>query len=111
MRQEVPCMEERLTGVYPNQLYNVFDSVFTIISSSSIVSNPIAVHMCILKDLLAARFRVYPGQMFQIPVVLYGQKNGSFTGTVHCEFLNKSRGVHFAPLYRKLKKMGIHVRT
>ena len=68
------CMEDRLTGVYPNQLYNVFDSIFTIISSSSIVSqvssNPVAVHMCILKNLLAARSRVYPGQMFQIPVVL-----------------------------------------
>ena len=89
-------------------------SVFTIISSSSVVSqvssNPVAVHMCIHKDLLATRFRVYPGQMFQIPVVLYGQKSGSVPGMVHCEFSNKSRGVHFAPL-QETQKMGIHVRT
>ena len=101
--------------VYPNQMYGtVFDSVFTIISSSSIVSqissNPVAVHMCDHKDLLATRFRVYPGQMFQIPVVLYGQRNGSVPGTVHCEFLNKSRGAHFGPL-QETQKTGVHVRT
>ena len=87
-------------------------SVFTIISSSSVVSqvssNPVAVHMCIHKDLLATRFRVYPGQMFQIPVVLYGQKSGSVPGTVDCGFLHKYRGALFAPL-QETQKIGVHV--
>ena len=70
---------------------------------SQVSSNPVAVHMCSHKDLLATRFRVYPGQMFQIPVVLYGQRNGSVPGTVHCEYLNISRGAHFAPLQETQK--------
>ena len=101
---------------YTNQLYDriTFNSVFKIIRSSSVVSqvssNPVAVHACNYKDLLATRYRVYPGHMFQIPVVLYGRRNGSVPGTVHCEFLNKSRGAHFAPL-QETQKTGCSCRN
>ena len=83
-------------------VHNRIDSVFTIISSSSVVSqvsSALLQYMCDHKDLLAlATFGVYPGQMFQIPVVLYGQRNGSVPGTVH-----QYRGAHFAPLQETQK--------
>ena len=41
---------------------------------------------------------VYSGQTFKIPVMLYGQWNGSVPGIVHSELVNKSRSAHFAPL-------------
>ena len=77
---------------------NVFGIIFKIIdissSTSQVSSNPVAVHQCNLEN----QPKVYPGQMFKLPVVLYGQRNGSVPGIVRAKFLNKSQGAHFAPL-------------
>ena len=76
----------------------VFSVIFKIIDIllpvSQVSSNPVAVHQCNHKN----RLKVYPGQMFKLPVVVYGQRNGSVPGIVRAEFVNKSQGAHFAPL-------------
>ena len=78
----------------------VFNGIFKIIDNpspvSQVSSNPVAVHLCHNNDLLESG--VYPGQMFKIPVVLYGQRKGSVPGIVRAELVNKSRGAHFALL-------------
>ena len=81
----------------------VFGVIFKIIdissSTSQVSSNPVAVYWCNRKN----HPKVYPGQMFKLPIVLYGQRNGSVPGIVRAEFLNKSRGAHFAPLQETQK--------
>ena len=76
----------------------VFTVIFKIIdissSTSKVSSNPVAVHQCILEN----QPKVYPGQMFKLPVVVYGQRNGSVPGIVRAEFVDKSQGAHFASL-------------
>ena len=81
----MPCMEERLTGVrfipirciieltaYSQSRKQFFNSVTSIIY-------PVAVHdMCDHKDHLATRFRVHPGQMFQIPVCCTDRRMNQF---------------------------------
>ena len=88
-------------------IYNstAFTRIFNIVSSSSPVSqvssNPVAVHVCKHKNISRSQVhedQVYPGQMLKIPVVLYGQRDGSVPGIVRGELVNKSRGAHFAPL-------------
>ena len=88
-------------------VYNstAFTRIFNIVNSSSPVSqvssNPVAVHVCKHKNITGSKVhedQVYPGQMLKVPVVLYGQRNGSVPGIVRGELLNKSRGAHFAPL-------------
>ena len=66
-------------------------------------------HWCNEEDLKYST--LYPGQSFKIPIVLYGQRNGSVPGTVHVELVNKSRGAHFSLRYKKLKTLSIHVQT
>ena len=81
-------------------MYNstVFGVIFKIIDifspTSQVSSNPVAVYRCNRKN----HPKVYPGQMFKLPVVVYGQRNGSVPGIVRAKFLNKSQGAHFAPL-------------
>ena len=92
---------------------SVFTSIFKILDSvsnvSQVSSNPIAVHLC--KHMYMSSFTknnfttlhvdhvsVYPGQRFKIPVVLYGQRNGSVPGTVRTKLINKSEGAHIATL-------------
>ena len=92
---------------------SVFTSIFKILDDlsnvSQVSSNPVAIHLCDhmymssftknnFTTLRVDHVSVYPGQRFKIPVVLYGQKNGSVPGTVHAELINKSRGAHFATL-------------
>ena len=88
----------------------VFTDIFKIIDISSptsqVSSHPVAVHQCNLKN----QPKVYPGQMFKLPVVLYGQRNGSVPGIVRAKFVNKSQGTHFAPL-QETQKLGIPVQT
>ena len=83
----------------------VFTVIFKIIDISSptsqVSSNPVAVYRCNHKN----HPKGYPGQMFKLPVVVYGQRNGSVPGIVRAEFLNKSQGAHFAPL-QETQKMG-----
>ena len=91
----------------------VFTSIFKILDNvsnvSQVSSNPVAIHLCnhmymspftknYFTTLRVDHVSVYPGQRFKIPVVLYGQKNGSVPGTVRAELINKSRGAHFATL-------------
>ena len=113
MKQEVQCMEERLTSVFfytNNQQIIVlgntaFMSIFRIISipsaKSQVSSNPVKVHACKHNDHFQSG--VYPGQLFKIPVVLRGQRNGSVPGIVRSELVNNSRGAHFAPLQETQK--------
>ena len=68
-------------------------------STSQVSSDPVGVHQCNLEN----QPKVYPGQMFKLPVVVYGQRNGSVPGIVRAEFLNKSQGAHFAPLQETQK--------
>ena len=82
-----------------------FTRIFNIVNSSSPVSqvssNPVAVHVCKHKNNTGSKVhedQVYPGQMLKVPVVLYGQRNGSVPGIVHGELVNKFGGAHFAPL-------------
>ena len=79
----------------------VFTVIFKIIDISSptsqVSSNPVAVYRCNHKN----RPKVYPEQMFKLPVVLHGQRN--VPGFVRAEFLNKSQGAHFAPLQETQK--------
>ena len=89
-------------------VYNstVFSMIFKITDNSPAVSqvssDPVAVHWCNESTLTGPgvqhMFHVYPGQRFKIPVVLYGQRNGSVPGTVRAELVNKSKGAHFALL-------------
>ena len=88
-------------------VYNstAFTRIFNIVNSSSPVSqvssNPVAVHVCKHKNITGSKVhedQVYPGQMLKVPVVLYGQRNGSVPGIVRGELVNKLRGAHFAPL-------------
>ena len=86
-------------------VYNstVFTSIFNIVNSSSPVSqvssNPVAVHVCKHKKISKVHEdQVYPGQILKVPVVLYGQRDGSVPGIVRGELVNKSQGAHFAPL-------------
>ena len=63
----------------------IFSSILQIIDNSlspvsQVSSNPVAVHVCNHKVLPS--YGVYPGQLFKVPVVLYGQRNGSVPGTV-----------------------------
>ena len=90
----------------------VFTELFKIVDNVSLVSrvssNPVAFGFCkhrytllIKNNILVAIVdivEVYPGQLFTVPVVLYGQRNGSVPGIVRAELVNKSRGAHFAPL-------------
>ena len=79
----------------------IFGSLFEIseVPSSpvSIVSSdPFKVHLCTQKWITNELFEtqtvyVYAGQNFKIPVVLYGQWNGSVPGIVHANFIKKSR--------------------
>ena len=83
----------------------VFTSIFRIISipsaKSQVSSNPVEVHVCKYKNHFQSG--VYPGQLFKIPVVLRGQRNGSVPGIVRGELEKKSRGAHFAPLQETQK--------
>ena len=88
-------------------IYNstAFTKIFNIVNTSSPVSqvssNPVAVHVCKHKNISGSKIhedQVYPGQMLNIPVVLYGQRDGSVPGIVCSEMVNKSRGANFAPL-------------
>ena len=93
----------------------VFTTIFKIhnncscLSASQVSSNPVAVNLCnykILDNLSGSKVHkvdAYPGQRFRIPVVLYGQRNGSVPGIVRGEFVNKSRSAHFAPLQETQK--------
>ena len=114
------CTEERLisTTFIPavGNLYitalHVFTELFKIVDNFSLVSgvssNPVAFGFCkhrytllIKNNILVAIVHiveVYPGQLFKVLVVLYGQRNGSVPGIVRAELVNKSRGAHFAPL-------------
>ena len=78
----------------------VFTNMFKIISTpstkSQVSSNPVEVHVCKHKEHFQSG--VYPGQILKIPVVLYGQRDGSVPGIVRGELVNKSQGAHFAPL-------------
>ena len=68
---------------------------------SQVSSNPLSVHVCNHGNLVGFGMHiveVYPGQAFMVPVVLYGQQNGSVPGIVHANLVNKSRDVCFAPL-------------
>ena len=103
--------------VYTSSLqlvYNstIFTELFKIVDNFSLVSqvssNPVTVCFCKCKytllienNILVAivhMVEVYPGQLFKVPVVLYGQRNGSVPGIVRADLVNKSRGAHFAPL-------------
>ena len=98
-------------SIYTNKHFfvdsTVFTSIFKISGNSSAVSlvssNPFAVYPCNYKALFGRGIYVHPGQMFKIPIVLYGQKHGSVPGIVHGELINKSRGAHFAPLQETQK--------
>ena len=88
-------------------IYNstAFTKIFNIVNISSPVSqvssNPVAVYVCKHKNISGSRIHtdhVHPGQLLKIPVVLYGQRDGSVPGIVRGELVNKSRGAHFAPL-------------
>ena len=95
-------------------VYNstIFTELFKIVDNFSLVSrvssNPVAFGLCkhrytllIKNNILEAIVHiveVYPGQLFTVPVVLNGQRNGSVPGIVRAVLVNKSRGVHFAPL-------------
>ena len=88
-------------------IYNstAFTKIFNIVNTSSLVSqvssNPVAVHVCKHKNISGSKIhedQVYPGQILKIPVVLYGQRDGSVPGIVRGKMVNKSRGAHFAPL-------------
>ena len=88
-------------------VYNstVFTSIFNIVNSSSPVSqvssNPVAVHVCKHKKISKVHEdQVYPGQILKVPVVLYGQRDGSVPRIVRGELVNKSQGAHFAPFAR-----------
>ena len=74
------CMEEGLTSVIFLQAVNRLYT--TVLFSGSKVHED----------------QVHPGQMLKVPVVLYGQRNGSVPGIVRGELVNKSGGAHFAPL-------------
>ena len=88
-------------------IYNstAFTKIFNIVNTSSpasqVSSNPVAVHVCKHKNISGSRIHtdhVYPGQILNIPVVLYGQRDGTVPGIVRGELVNKSQGAHFAPL-------------
>ena len=97
-------------------VYNntAFTSIFKILKHSSPVSqvssNPIGIYPCNQHRIIQPEI-LYPGQMFKIPVVLRGQRNGSVPGTVHSELvvysrgtlLSKPRGAHLAPLQETQK--------
>ena len=46
---------------------------------------------------------MYPGQLFKIPVVLYGQRNGSVPGIVNSTLKLVNTSAHFAPLQETQK--------
>ena len=88
-------------------IYNstAFTKIFNIVNIfspvSQVSSNPVAVHVCKHKTISGSRIhedQVYPGQILKIPIVLYGQRDGSVPGIVRGEMVNKSQGAHFAPL-------------
>ena len=80
-------------------IYNstAFTKIFNIVNISSPVSqvssNPVAVRVCKHKNISGSKInedQVYPGQILKIPVVLYGQRDGSVPGIVRGELVNKS---------------------
>ena len=81
----------------------VFDRILQIVDNNSspvsqISSKPVSIHVC--KRNVLPSSGVYPGQMFQVPIVLYGQRKGTVPGIVHSELqeLKLNRRAHFAPL-------------
>ena len=87
----------QLIMVHGNTVFTIIFRIISIPSAESQVSsNPIKVHVCKHKDHFQSG--VYPGQVFKIPVVLHGQRNGSVPGIVCGELVNKSRGARFASL-------------
>ena len=87
----------QLIMVYGNTVFTIIFRIISIPSAESQVSsNPIKVHVCKHKDHFQSG--VYPGQLFKIPVVLHGQRDGSVPGIVLGELVNKSKGAHFASL-------------
>ena len=84
----------------------VFDRILQIVdnnlsSVSQISSKPVSMHLC--KRNVLPSSGVYPGQMFQVPIVLYGQRNGSVPGVVHSKLQLLNRRSHFAPLQETQK--------
>lgn len=79
----------------------LFGSLFQISEAPSspvsvVSSDPFKVHLCTQKWITNDLFEtqtvyVYAGQNFKIPVVLYGQWNGSVPGIVRAKFEKKSR--------------------
>ena len=89
----------------------IFKSTDNSPAVSQVSSHPVAVHWC-NEDTLTGpgvqhMFQVYPGQRFKIPIVLYGQRNGSVPGTVRAEL----EEVPTLLRYKKLKTLSIHVQT
>ena len=83
----------------------VFAALFRILALPSFVSqvssNPLSVHVCNHRGLVTSEIhgvQVYPGQAFRVPIVLYGQQNGSVPGIVYANLVNKSRDARLAPL-------------
>lgn len=78
----------------------LFGSLFQISEAPSspvsvVSSDPFKVHLCTQKWITNDLFEtqtvyVYAGQNFKIPVVLYGQWNGSVPGIVRAKFEKKS---------------------
>ena len=91
----------------------IFSSILQIIDNSfspvsQVSSNPVAVHVCNHKILPSCG--VYPGQLFKVPIVLYGQRNGSVPGIVNSTLKLVNTSAHFAPLQETQKnKQNIHV--
>ena len=91
----------------------VFDRILQIVdnsfsSVSQISSKPVSMHLC--KSNVLPSSGVYPGQMFQVPIVLYGQRRGSVPGVVHSKLQLLDRRSHFAPL-QETQKLSIYART
>ena len=84
----------------------VFDRILQIVDNNSspvsqISSKPVSIHVC--KRNVLPGSGVYPGQMFQVPIVLYGQRRGSVPGIVHGKLQELNRRAHFAPLQETQK--------
>ena len=98
------CMEAGLTRVIflpaVNSLYTRgYSILLTVLQPCHKYHLILSQYMCVnITGSKVHEDQVYPEQMLKVPVVLYGQRNGSVPGIVHGELVNKSRGAHFAPL-------------
>ena len=91
------CIVFVYSGIYIfSSILQIIDNSFSPVSQVS--SNPVAVRVCNRKVLPSCG--VYPGQLFKVPVVLYGQRNGSVPGIVNSTLKRINTSAYFVPLQK-----------